>query len=48
MFPKPVAPSVPATSTDPADIKAWEDYYHASEVWAEMNKPCMRRDEYGF
>lgn len=48
MYGKPVAPTASPESTDPADIKAWEDYYADCEVWAEMNKPCMRRDEYGF
>lgn len=46
MFIKPVAPSVPATSTDPDDVQAWEDYYAACEVYAEMQKPCMDRYDY--
>ena len=44
MFGKPVAPSVPATSEKPEDVKAWDDYYAACETWADMQKPCMDRN----
>lgn len=41
---KPIAPSASPTSTEPEDIKAWDDYYAACEVWAEVQKPCMDRN----
>lgn len=44
MLIRPVAPSVPADSTKPEDIKAWEDYYDACDYYVEMSKPCMDRN----
>jgi hypothetical protein len=41
---KPVAPTVPATSTKPEDIKAWDTYYAECEEYADMMKPCMDRN----
>jgi hypothetical protein len=41
---QPVKPTVPADSTKPEDIKAWEDYYADCENWADQQKPCMDRD----
>lgn len=43
---KPVAPTVPADSTKPEDIKAWDDYYAECENWADAQKPCMDREDY--
>lgn len=41
---KPVAPTSSPTSTNPEDVKAWDDYYAECENWADAQKPCMDRD----
>lgn len=38
----PKAPDVDPNSPDPADQRAWDDYYAACEEEIELNKPGMR------
>jgi hypothetical protein len=41
---KPVAPTVSITSTEPEDIKAWDNYFAECEAWVDSRKPCMDRN----